>query len=64
MRKIILGQSGCSKCKSLASQCPDAEVVELPVDKLLMLARELNIQSLPIIVLANGAPHELAEVLK
>lgn len=63
MRKIILSQPGCSKCKSLASQCPDAEVVELPVDKLLMLARELNIQSLPIVVL-SGESHELAEVLK
>lgn len=63
MRKIILSQSGCSKCKSLASQCPDAEVVELPVDKLLMLARELNIQSLPIVVL-SGEPQELVEVLK
>ena len=63
MRKIILSQQGCIKCKSLASQCPDAEVVELPADKLLMLARELNIQSLPIVVL-SGEPHELAEVLK
>lgn len=63
MRKIILSQEGCSKCKSLAAQCPDAEVVELAPDKLLMLARELNIQSLPIVVLA-GDPQELAEVLK
>lgn len=63
MRKIILSQTGCSKCKTVASQCPDAEVVELPADKLLMLARELNIQSLPIIVL-TGEPQELAEVLK
>lgn len=63
MRKIILSQSGCSKCKSLASQVPDAEVIELAPDKLLMLARELNIQSLPIVVLA-GDPQELAEVLK
>lgn len=64
MRKIILSQQGCSKCKSLAAQCPDAEVIELAPDKLLMLARELNIQSLPIIVLANGDVDELAEALK
>ena len=63
MRKIILSQEGCTRCKSLSSLCPDAEVVELPVDKLLMLARELDIKSLPIVVL-TGEPHELAGVLK
>ena len=63
MRKIILSQPGCMKCKMVASQCPDAEVIELPVDKLLMFARELNIQSLPIIVL-TGEPDELVEKLK
>lgn len=63
MRKIILSQQGCTKCKSLAAQCPDAEVVELAPDKLLMLARELNIQSLPIVVL-SADNQELAEVLK
>ena len=64
MRKIILSQEGCTRCKSLSSLCPDAEVVEMPVDKLLMLARELDIKSLPIVVLANAEPQELAEVLK
>lgn len=63
MRKIIISQQGCSKCKSLAARCPDAEVVELAPDKLLMLARELNIQSLPIVIL-TGESDELAEVLK
>lgn len=63
MRKIILSQPGCSKCKSLAAQCPDAEVVELPMDKLLAFARELRIMSLPIVV-AVGEPHELANILK
>lgn len=63
MRKIILSQPGCSKCKMVATQCPDTEVVELAPDKLLMLARELNVQSLPIIVL-TGEPQELVEVLK
>lgn len=63
MRKIILSQAGCTKCKALSSLCPDAEVIEMPVDKLLMLARELGIKSLPIVVL-TGEPHELAEVLK
>lgn len=63
MRKIILSQAGCTKCKSLSSLCPEAEVVELPVDKLLMLARELDIKSLPIVVL-SGEPQELAGVLK
>lgn len=63
MRKIILSMPGCSKCKSLAAQCPDAEVVELPMDKLLAFARELNIMSLPIVV-AIGEPHELANILK
>ena len=63
MRKIILSQSGCTKCKSLSLLCPDAEVVELPTDKLLMLARELNIKTLPIVVLV-GESHELLEILK
>lgn len=62
MRKIILSQAGCTKCKALSSLCPDAEVVELPVDKLLMLARELDIKSLPILVL-TGEPQELAKAL-
>ena len=63
MRKIILSQSGCTKCKSLASQCPDAEVIELPMNTLLAFARELNIKTLPIVVL-TGEPEELVEVLK
>lgn len=63
MRKIILSQEGCTRCKALSSLCPDAEVVELPVDKLLMLARELDIKSLPIVIL-TGEPQELAEILK
>ena len=63
MRKIILSQEGCTRCKALSSLCPDAEVVEMPVDKLLMFARELGIKSLPILVL-TGEPQELAGVLK
>lgn len=62
MRKIILSQEGCTRCKALSSLCPDAEVVEMPVDKLLMLARELDIKSLPILVL-TGEPQELAKAL-
>lgn len=61
MRKIILSQAGCTKCKSLSSLCPDAEVVIPQPAELLSLARMLNIQSLPIIVLANG---ELDEYVK
>lgn len=64
MRKIILSQEGCSKCKTLAAQCPDAEVVILEPATLLTIARALNIQSLPIVVLANADPQELAEMLK
>lgn len=63
MRKIILSQPGCSKCKSLAIQCPDAEVVELDQATLLSLARALNITSLPIVVM-TGAVEELADKLK
>lgn len=63
MRKIILSQEGCSKCKTLADQCPDAEVVIPQPAELLQLARMLNIQSLPIVLL-TGEPQELAEVLK
>lgn len=63
MRKIILSQPGCTKCKSLAAQHQDAEVVEMSVNSLLAFARELNIQSLPIVVL-TGETDELSEVLK
>ena len=63
MRKIILSQPSCSKCKSLATQCPDAEVVELDQATLLSLARALNITSLPIVVM-TGVVEELAEKLK
>ena len=63
MRKIILSQEGCSKCKSLAAQCPDAEVVELQPALLLQLARELNISSLPIVLL-SGDNQELEEFMK
>lgn len=63
MRKIILSQQGCSKCKTLADQCPDAEVIVLEPAVLLSLARPLGITSLPIVVL-TGEPQELAEKLK
>jgi len=63
MRKIILSQEGCSKCKTLADQCTDAEVVIPQPAELLQIARMLNIQSLPIVVL-TGEPQELAEILK
>jgi hypothetical protein len=63
MRKIILSQEGCSKCKTLSDQCPDAEVVMPQPAELLQIARMLNIQSLPIVVL-SGEPQELAEILK
>lgn len=63
MRKIILSQTGCSRCKSLATQVPDAEVVELDQATLLALARALNITSLPIVIL-SGNIYELTEVLK
>lgn len=55
--------NNCQKCEMLKAQCPDAEVVEMPADKLLMLARELDIKSLPILLL-TGEPQELAGVLK
>lgn len=62
MRKIILSQQGCSKCKTLADQCPDAEVVIPQPAELLQIARMLNIQSLPIVVL-TGEPQELGDIL-
>lgn len=63
MRKIILSQPGCSRCKSLAAQCPDAEVVELEPAQLLTVARILEISMLPIVVV-TGETDELAKVLK
>lgn len=63
MRIIILSQPGCTKCKSLASRFSDAEVVELQPSLLLQLARELNISSLPIVVL-SGDNQELVEFME
>lgn len=63
MRKIILSQPGCSRCKTLANMCPDTEVIELEPAILLTLARALNIQTLPIVILVDE-PQKLAEVLK
>lgn len=63
MRKIIISQPGCSRCKMLHEQVPDAEVVELKQELLLTLARELNIRSLPFVILV-GEPQELAEKIK
>ena len=63
MRKIIISQSGCARCKMLHEQVPDTEVVELKQELLLALARELDIRSLPFVLLA-GEPQELSETLK
>ena len=63
MRKIILSQPGCSRCKRLAEAHSSAEVIELPVNTLLAFARELKIQSLPIVVL-TGEEDELDKALK
>lgn len=63
MRKIILSQPGCSKCKTLAEQLPDAEV-ETDTATILNLARSLGIKELPIVVLCEASVSELTEVLK
>jgi hypothetical protein len=47
----------------LHEQMPDTEVVEMKQELLLALARELDIRSLPIVVL-TGEPHELSDKLK
>lgn len=63
LRIIILSQQGCSKCKALAARFADAEVVELQPSLLLQLARELNIHSLPIVLL-SGDNHELEQFME
>lgn len=63
MRIIILSQTGCSKCKALSARFSDAEVVELRPDLLLQLARELNITSLPIVLL-SGDNSELEKFME
>jgi hypothetical protein len=63
MRKIIISMENCSKCKTLAEQCPDAEVIKADPSELLQFARLVGIQNMPFLV-ATGEPNELAEVLK
>ena len=63
MRKIIIGTDGCSKCKMLSMSSPDAELIKLPNDVLLALAKETNILSLPIVIL-SGDVEELKETIK
>jgi len=64
MRKIILSQPGCGRCKSLSMRVPDAEVIELDQATLLTLARALDIRTLPIVVLSDESVESLSEVLK
>lgn len=61
MRKIILSQPHCGRCKSLSMRVPDAEVVELDQPTLLALARALNVRTLPMVVLASESIEELAD---
>lgn len=63
MRKIIISMENCSKCKTLAEQCPGAEVVKADPSELLQFARLVGIQSMPFVV-CTGEPQELAEILK
>ena len=62
MRKIILSQPFCPKCKQLSALCPDAEVIELDQAQLLALARALDIRSLPIVVL-SGEQEEMKRAI-
>ena len=63
MRKIIISMENCSKCKTLAEQCPDAEVVKAEPSELLQFARLVGIQSMPFVVV-TGEPQELLKTLK
>lgn len=62
MRKIIISMENCSKCKTLAKQCPDAEVVKTEPSELLQFARLVGIQGMPFLVV-TGEPQELADIL-
>ena len=63
MRKIIISMNGCSKCKMLKEQNPDAESVELQPDELLQFARAVGIQSMPFVCIV-GDVQDLDKVLK
>ena len=63
MRKIIIGQPGCSNCKMLKMSCPDAEEVIPQPSELMAIAKIMNVKSLPIVVL-TGELGELSKVLK
>ena len=55
--------AGCHKCKTLKEQNPDAEYVEVQPNDILPLARAVNIQSMPFLVIV-GEPQELDKQLK
>lgn len=64
MRKIIISQQNCGRCKMLAMRVPDAEVIELDQPTLLTLARALDVRSLPMVVLSDESIEALAEKIK
>lgn len=63
MRKIIISMDGCSRCKTLQAQHPEAESVTVPQDALLAFARVVGIQQMPFVCIV-GEPHELDAELK
>lgn len=63
MKATIVGIPGCSKCKMLSTQCPDANYVVPDQNVLLTFAREIGVQTLPIVVL-TGEQNELASAIK
>lgn len=63
MKKIIVGTQDCMQCKMLSMACPDVEKIEMSQDDILILARQLQIKSLPFVVV-TGPIDELQKELQ
>lgn len=62
MRKIIIGITGCQKCKMLKEKHPEAEYMELDPSVIVPLARELKFAEMPFVVML-GSVDELGDNL-
>ena len=60
---VILGQTGCHRCRQVKEQCPNAVYLEPTMDKMLAIAKTVGMQTLPIVVMC-GDVEELVKAIQ